>query len=266
MIMYFKFFKNAFASNLEYKFDTIFRGIGQVIEIVVQISVWTALYYFNNKSTISNDNVELKTMIYYVIISAGISILVNNNVIYLIENKIRTGEISSDFIKPIDFQKYMFSIATADNIYNFIFRFIPILLIFIPFYGIHIPSVKMFILFFLSLINGILISFLLAYILGLVGFWYLSIWHLERILWDCTRLLSGSFIPLWFFPDSLLKITNALPFRFIYFVPISIFLEKIPFQESIICILQQLVWIVLLYIFSKWVWSKGIDKLVIQGG
>ncbi|BCZ46172.1 hypothetical protein psyc5s11_22390 [Clostridium gelidum] len=181
MTMYFKFFKNAFASNFEYKFDAIFRGLVQVIEIVVQISVWTALYYFNNNSGISKDNIDLKVMIYYVIISAGISILVNNNVINIIDKKIRTGEISSDLIKPINFQAYMFSIATADNIYNFIFRFIPVLLIFIPFYGIYIPSIKTAIIFLISLINGVLISFLLAYILGLVGFWYLSIWHLERI-------------------------------------------------------------------------------------
>jgi len=266
MKIYLKFFKNAFHSRWAYKFDAVFRCIGSLIEVFVQISVWTALYYFTNTEAIGSEAIGLQDMISYAIISTGISILAGNSVIYTVDNKIKTGEIATDFIRPIHFQSYMLATTLGSNLYDFIFRFLPLLVIFIPIYGLYIPKPETWIIFIITLVNGVLINFLMAYILGLVGFWYLSIWHLGRFLSDFTRLLSGSFVPIWFFPNILATISLFLPFRLIYFVPISIYLEKVTLSQGFVYILQQFGWIVSLYLLSRWVWNRGVDKLVVQGG
>lgn len=83
---------------------------------------------------------------------------------------------------------------------------------------------------------------------------------------DVLRLLSGAFIPLWFFPTALADISSFLPFRLIFFTPISIYLEKISGVEAGGLIAQQLLWIIALLVVEKILWRKGIRKLVIQGG
>src|SRR6185436_4423303 len=108
--------------------------------------------------------------------------------------------------------------------------------------------------------------FLLAYLLGVTGFWYLEVWHLDRFLGDLVRLLSGAWIPLWFFPVFLLQVSAFLPFRLIYFAPLSIYLEKQSLATAISWIGQQVFWIFLLIVLEQLIWKRAVRKLVVQGG
>lgn len=193
MKLYLKLLRNAFHSNFAYKFDAFFRVIQEIIKMVVQLSVWTALYAVAGNAV---GGIELKTMISYAIISAGVNSLVSTQVIYLVESKIKTGMIAMDFIKPMNFMGYLLADSLGNSLYQFLFRFLPLLLIFCPIFGLELPSLEMFLAFTAALLGGIFLNFLLSYIMGLLGFWYLSVWHLERVLSDLTYLFSGSFIPL----------------------------------------------------------------------
>ena len=266
MTVYLKLFRNAFRSHFAYKIDAVFRAIRQSITMLVQISVWLALYAFRDGAGIGANNIGLQTMIWYVIISAGVNSLVESNAIYLVEDKVRSGMIATDLIKPLHFQRYIFSISAGNSIYNFVFHFLPMLVIFAPIFGMYTPRLETIAIFAITLMGGMAISFLLSYILGLVAFWYMQVWHLGRLLYDFTRLFAGSFIPLWFFPDTLYSISLFLPFRFIFFVPISIFLEDVTLTDSLWLVLQQWAWIGALFLLTRLVWRKAQGKLVVQGG
>jgi len=266
MTTYLRFARNAFSANAAYRFDSVFQGIGRLIRVVVQIAVWAALYRFTEVKQLGDVAVSLQDMIYYTIVSALITALADNEVIYEIDGKIKTGEIAADFIKPVSFQAYMLSTMLGKSLYSLVFRFAPMALVLIPIFGLYLPDWRTVLIFIPSLLCSVLISFLLSFILGLVGFWYLNIWHIERFLSDFTRLFSGSFVPLWFFPDVLNTISLFLPFRFIYFVPISIFLEKVSLSQAGLYLLEQLLWIAGLFLLSRIVWKRGIRRLVIQGG
>ena len=71
---------------------------------------------------------------------------------------------------------------------------------------------------------------------------------------------------MWFFPNSLVVISDFLPFKYIYFVPTSIFLSKSDPTASVLLILQQFLWIIGLTLVEKFVWRKAVRKLVVQGG
>lgn len=262
MKLYFKFFRNAFLSNFTYKIDILFRFVKSFIGLFVQISVWTALF----KGNFDKSGINLSLMISYSIISTGVSCLVDSRAIYTVEDRIRTGIIATDLIRPVNFMGYIFSISIGNNIYNFLFQFIPLVFIFCPIFGLYLPSSERIIPTIISMLGGILINFLLSYILGLVGFWYLSVWHLGRLLSDSIRLFSGAFIPLWFFPDVLYQMALFLPFRFIYFVPISIFLGELKICEIPSVLTVQWLWIVFLFCLSQLIWKYGKKKLVVQGG
>lgn len=264
MRVYSRLFYNSFRSNFVYKFDALFKILQEVVYIVVQAAVWTALYQWNGVTEM--DGITLNTMINYVILSSGITVLVKLDAINFIDREIRTGAIATDFIKPLNFQMYTFFICFGTNIYQFIFRFIPLLIVFVPFYGMYLPKIYTAVLFLLALLGSILIYFFLSYAIGMIGFWYFSIWHLERVLSDIIRLLAGSVVPLWFFSGALYDIAMYLPFRFIYYMPISVFLERVQGTELGWMLFQQWIWVGLLFFLTKVIWYKGQSKLVVQGG
>ncbi len=80
------------------------------------------------------------------------------------------------------------------------------------------------------------------------------------------ELFSGSFVPLWFYPDWLYAISACLPFRLIFFEPISIFLGRYAVEDMLQIVLLQLVWLAVLYAAGVWVWSKAQTKVMVHGG
>lgn len=264
-MLYWNLFKNAFMSNFAYKADTVARGIKALLKLIMQISVWTAIYSVGTNETLNN-NTDLQEMICYVIVSTGISILVGKSNILMIDNKIRTGNIAMDIIKPLSFRKYIFSVAIGENIYNLVFQFVPMLIIASLLIRIKIPQFSTIIYFGMFLTGAILIRFLSGYLLGLLGFWYVTIWHLDRVLSDLISLFAGSFLPLWLFPEWLKDIADWLPFKFIYYIPISVFLGKINVEEFNFLLLQMVGWIAVLYFGGTLIWKLGYKSLVVQGG
>lgn len=205
-------------------------------------------------------------MVTYIIISSIISTITSNRVIDSINNKIQTGQIALDFIKPMSFKLYMFSDSIGENLYRVLFYLIPVLILSLLVFGIQVPKLTNLVLFILATLGGLFINYFMCFCLGLLGFWFTQVWILSRFLNDFINLFSGQLIPLWFFPTVLLKISEYLPFRFIYFVPISIFLGKYDFLSSCLLIMEQIVWIILLYILGELIWRKAIYRLVVQGG
>jgi ABC-2 type transport system permease protein len=73
--------------------------------------------------------------------------------------------------------------------------------------------------------------------------------------------MSGSLIPLSFFPKWLINITYFFPFRtFIYF-PADILLSERSTQYFILNIVIGLFWLILLTIISKLLFNKGVTQL-----
>jgi ABC-2 type transport system permease protein len=170
-----------------------------------------------------------------------------------------------DLIKPMNFQAYTFANMLGQNMFSFLFQLLPILAVGVIFIGMDFPSILNLLIFLLVMINAIIISFQINYIVGLVVFWYLRGWQ-ANVIWMLNRLFSGAYIPLWFFPKVLVTISGFLPFRLYYFVPISIFMGKLTPLDCLYAILQQFAWMVVLYGLIRLEWRAAIKKLVIQGG
>jgi len=141
-----------------------------------------------------------------------------------------------------------------------------VLIIGILFFNIQYPTGTNLMMFILTLINGLIINYFITHIIGLVSFWYTWIWQFNMLLSSLVKLFSGAFIPLWFFPKTISNAALFLPFRLIYYTPISIYLGKVNIQDIIWAIMQQFLWIVGLYFLERLIWSRAVNKLVVHGG
>lgn len=252
-------------AGLTYQFNYIMNILGRLLNLFAQYFIWRALLVNKPVSTASGV-ISFETMISYIIVSSIISTLTSNNVISTIDKKIGTGSIAMDFVKPMNFIAYIFCDSLGNNLFQFVFQLIPVAIIAIFTFGIQVPTILNFVLFLITLFLGMIIYFFICFCLGIIGFWFTQVWVLGRFLSDFVSLLSGSLIPLWFFPNTLQPLINALPFKFLYYIPISIYLGTLKSNTCMYQIIEQLLWCLILFAAALLVYSRAIKKLVVQGG
>jgi ABC-2 type transport system permease protein len=258
--------KNSFKESFAYRIDYLFRIGGLFLIVFAQVFLWKALLGAKGEIATGAGNVTVRDMTTYVIVSTAMSTLISNNVIDLIDNRVNTGQIAMDLIRPASLRTLLFSTTIGRNIFSFLFILLPVTLVAVILFGFQPVSPLDGLLFTIALINGIVINFFISYGIGLIGFLVISIWHFRRFVSDLMNLFSGAWIPLWFFPGVLITISNYLPFQSMYYVPIRILIGNQDLSWQLSAIGQQLLWSGGLYVITALLWRGCVNKLVIQGG
>lgn len=270
MKLYWEFVKIAFRSRLAYRSEVGVLFVGRILALFVQVAIWKALLGVEGRAESSIGSITLREMVTYVIISRTIAVFVSlfagYSPLWRIGEKIQNGEIAMDLTRPVGLRENLFFETLGNNLFEIIFGALPMLLAGALFFGLDVPPPAYLLLFAAAAVNGLLIYFMLSYMAGLIAFWYLTVWHLERFLNDLILVFSGALIPLWFFPPFLVTVSEWLPFRLIFYTPISIYLEKHSMPEVGSLILQQFAWLGVLLLVERVMWKRGVRKLVIQGG
>ena len=138
-----------------------------------------------------------------------------------VKSGVRTGEIVMDMMKPTDFQLYLFSHSFGRLLFNVIVS-VPIFILAIFIFKIYLPdSLGVLALFAVSLSMSYLLTFLIDFMVSLVSFWTTQNQGVGGFTRLIIALLSGSFIPLWFFPEWARNVLSYFPFASIYHVPLS---------------------------------------------
>ena len=80
------------------------------------------------------------------------------------------------------------------------------------------------------------------------------------------HFLSGTLIPLSFFPGIFKKVLNYLPFAGLSQNPVLILLMKLDYLDALKFIGIALIWLIILELFAKWLFHVASKKVTIQGG
>ncbi len=263
MDIYWEFVKKSFSQKFMYRADSYIQIFGTLVKLFILMSAWTALY--QGKTEING--ITLADMISFVTINIVVSALTNSRVAEKIAVKVNDGSIAVDFVKPISFRFFMLADELGENLYRAVFNTIPACLFATLLWGFRLPADPVRLgVFLLSLINGIVLVMYLNYVFGLLAFWFKTAFHINWFMGALYELFSGTFVPLWFYPKILFNISVFLPFRYISFEPISIFLEKISLMDSLKVIVWQLIWILILAGLDNFIWGKAQSKVTVHGG
>lgn len=262
MRTYIEFAKKAFQSNLVYRVDYVIGIISTLISIFVYIAIWKAIYL--NKGDFNG--ITLSMVITNFILAQAISSTFSLDD-FIIANKVNNGTITTDLLKPINFNLYILSQNIGNIVFKIIMHFIPTLILSITFIGILPPySIGSFVISLVSIILGFFVLYNISFIISILSFWFYNIWSLSTIKNVIISVLSGTIMPLWFMPQGLLNFIKLTPFDTIYFIPISIYLGKVSTRDIFFCISKQVIWLLILSILAQILWKSGIKKLVLQGG
>ena len=244
-----------------YRFSIVLILLSSFASIFILQKFWLALY--------GSEPSKYFYMANYAIISQLLGILYRFRAPGNLANRIRSGAISIELLRPWEYINAMLFEDLGTIIGNLLSSGVVLFVTAKLVFDLYIPSMGSILMFFLSALLGFLILFLVKTLVALSCFWLVEASALLVLINVVVNLLSGQFLPSWMAPEWFEKIMNALPFIWIYQKPISIYMEAANAGgagEVYPILFMQLVWVVGLYIVILKVWRIAVGKLSVQGG
>jgi ABC-2 type transport system permease protein len=263
--LFFSFARQAFHTSAIYSFDFWLRVFNTFIMMYTAHWLWRVLYTQRANAF----DISMEQMITYGALAMLMEMALRpgNWVQYYMMEKVRTGEIAMDLIKPLDFHLHMLARNVGEVLFFMIVLGIPCFVFGHLLLGLQLPPDLMHgLLFLISLVLAYLVLFSLSFLLGLLPLFAIRV---DNVFWaynSVVRFFSGSLVPLWLFPAALAKIAVLLPFQAIFAIPLTIYIGKLPVEELTGAISLQFVWVAVLLGLGRLLWNRAHARLVLQGG
>ena len=250
-----------FKQQFSYRASLYMRILGSIIMVYIQVCIWQALLKVG-----ASVEQTLEQLVTYTVVAFLIGQIAHNNTANALAAKVRNGSIAIDLIRPFPLKWYLFYQQLSENMFNFIFVGLPVLLVSVFAWSMSIPGIVEFFLGVISLALAVILTFSFQYAVGLLVFWFKDEVYSRMITGGIVELFSGSLIPLWFYPQAFREVCEALPFRFMVFEPISVFLGSYDLNGCLKVLGIQLFWIVVLQLIAEYIWRKVQKDITVQGG
>lgn len=244
-----------------FRFDIIFAVIAFAVQLYVTRAVWEAVYAGRKEV----DGVTAHTLLVYLTISAVGDWFLPNRVGWTIQERVLSGDIALDLVRPFHYLKQVFAQAVGSGI-----SFLPLLLLFVPagmIVGSLDPPAPPYVsLYLVSFSLAFVVKFQINLLLGLLAFWMQHVNGIRAMVSVSTGFLSGALIPLWLMPDGVRWVFQLLPFQALAFLPASIYSGQVTGADALQPLAIQLLWIGILFLTARWTWRKAQERIVIHGG
>lgn len=266
--VYIPFAKSEIQRSLAYRLSFIGSILWNILQIIIACYLWTAI--FSSTSAKVMNGFTKNEMIVYIIISSLTAMTIGNGIEWVVGSEVQSGEIAINLIRPISYQARLLSQALGRVLWQSITIFFPIWIGMLAYnyflLGQLPPNILTILTYFLSLIFSFIIWFLFNFCFGLMAFYVTYMWGLNMFKNAIVKFISGSIIPIVFFPVWFQKIIMFFPFASTNYTPVMIYLNKYNSLGTLKVLCIQILWIILLYFCSELFWRKAIRKLTIMGG
>jgi len=248
---------------MTYRFEVIISVLTSIIVMLVTALVWRTAFSGIDQVAGVNETQMLKYSIMAIILAGIYSFSIEDNM----RQKIRNGNVSVDYIKPVKvFLMYFLEDVGGSTVY-FFQKAIPILITASLIVVVPLPaSLPGFMLFLLSAALSYLIMWYISAIFALLYFKAINLGPLGAVKNHLILILSGSFVPIWFFPEYIQRVLQFLPFIYIYQLPLGIFVGRYLLHEAITGMAIQAVWCTFFMLAFLFYGKRVTNNLLIQGG
>jgi ABC-2 type transport system permease protein len=235
---------------------TLFVG---PVFFLVQLSIWRAI--FSTRDTVGG--MELSQMIAYYGIAAVINYVVFDFADWNFQMLIRTGKFLTFLLRPVSHRYFALSQKVGHRSLGFALEFVPVYLIFWLVFGIKLVPAS-FIWAAASLLLGFLMVFFINYCVGMTAFWLTNTGGIRSVFLLIRDLCAGLFVPLSFFPGWVQNIMFYLPFQFMTYVPVRVFLGNYELAGHVLTMPQivglQAAAVAVMWGISEIIWRLGIRR------
>lgn len=179
---------------------------------------------------------------------------------------VATGQIAQELIRPLDLRLMMVSRFTGLGAARLVCYALPGLALLALLFGPHLvwrpESLPAFVLF-LGL--AFWLSFELQFLIGLLAFFFTMNYQISWTLDLLIRLASGLIVPLDLYPAVISWFLEILPFKYLYFLPLQVYLGGPGAADLSLRFLLGLAWGLALWGLNRLVLQQAMKQLAILG-
>ncbi|MFE3190622.1 ABC transporter permease [Nocardia sp. NPDC059240] len=184
-----------------------------------------------------------------------------------IVERIHTGDVVIDFLRPIDIQFAHLAEYLGRAACTLLARALPSILVGVVTFGLAFPTTAgPYVLGGISLLLAMTLSFLSMFAVSLAGFWLIETRGLRALHMILGTFLAGLFAPLHLFPDWLRAIAYATPFPSMLQWPIDVLSGRTTGIAALELVVVQCFWLLILVGAGQLLLRAGRRKLEVQGG
>ncbi|NLM11312.1 MAG: hypothetical protein GX213_11160 [Clostridiaceae bacterium] len=228
------------------------------IYFLVHYFIWQAI--FQIRDTVSG--LTLEQMLMYFAISSLTGVLSWDSSGNTLQRLIQTGQFITFQLRPVSHIYYSFFQKVGHRIMAFLIEMLPVICFYLLFGIRFIPAKPFWAL--ISLFLSFVLSFLVNYTIGTLAFWFVKTDGVRRAVYLFTSICSGAFLPLNLFPYGFQKFLFYLPFQFITYVPVRVFIGHYELAGITMSIPQivslQAGMVVVMFLFNRALWYMGIER------
>lgn len=265
MKRYFTLMRCGILESLQFRLSMLFTVVGNLLHLLLLFYLWKAIYASVDTDVVNGLTFQ-DTMIYLVFANALFNFM-EMWIVWDMGRSIQSGEIVVDLLRPMNYISWRFFMGCGETVVKFLTTFLPTAIV-VYFVTKGAISLGWNILWFaVSVIFSMLINYFINFCVGVVCMYTNSIWGMNIFKEVVISLLSGATVPLAFFPEHLKKIAMVLPFQGICNAPMNLLLHADYAITDCMQILGfQLVWVILLAIFTNVFFRISIKRITVNGG
>jgi len=266
MVKYFYLFKLAWMERMAYRVNFFMEILSGIFSSLIVIFLWIAIYRYSGRESLGD--YKLQEMVTY-LIGGG---LINSFILTTAENpetsqNIQDGTLSTFLIKPLNPYGVWLSRDLGHKAFFFLLGLIGygFVSVFFKDYILGFHSWTYFLVFLFSLLSAAFLQFLIFESFSLLSFWIENTYGIRFTMRVIMEIAAGAIIPLSFFPKILNEIFLFLPFSYLIYYPMNIYLGKVTSEEIFLMFLKQGVWVIGLVLLNLMILKKGIRQYVAMG-
>ncbi|MEP7330837.1 MAG: ABC-2 family transporter protein [Terracoccus sp.] len=184
-----------------------------------------------------------------------------------VNDRVRTGDIAVDFLRPVDPQLAYLAGDLGRAGINLVARGLPTLAIGALFFNLAWPPGSLsWASGSVSLLLAVVVAFSGSFVINLLAFWLVEVRGIRMLYLIVGGLLSGLYLPVPWFPDWLRTIAQWSPFPSMLQNPVDILAGRVAGGDITGTLAVQLFWAVALLGLGQLALSAGRRRLEVQGG
>ena len=252
-----------FGNLLQYRGAAVGGLITQVFFGLVFVMVYEAVY----AGTKAPHALTLAQVVTYVWLNQAFFAMQPWNPDVEVREMMRTGAVAYELIRPCPLYVLWFARAVALRAAPTLLRAIPLLMMAYFFFGLQLPAGPASAGWWaVSMLAALMLSSAITVVLNCSLFWTVSGEGVVMLMPAVVMVFSGQNLPLPLFPDWLQPFLAWQPFRGLLDVPARIYSGAIPPAEAAVNVASQWAWCAAFVVLGWLLTSRGLRRLVIQGG
>jgi ABC-2 type transport system permease protein len=263
MRKYFTVFKTSWANELEYRLAFFLARMRNIIYLLLLYYIWLSLSRMTGRFAMYSAT-ELTTYVFGAHLLRAVIFGAQSR---LMAWEINDGTFSIFLLKPVSHLWFVFWRELAQRFVYFISALGEITIFkFITRADFVLQTDwRLLLLWFAGVSGAVFLYFFLTYLVSLFAFWsreamgprFLFEWFLE--------FGSGAFFPLNILSGALFFSLQFLPFAYIIYFPMTIYLGRTNITDALVKIIIEIIWSAIIGLFIYFAWKKGLRRYSGEG-